>query len=142
MRDLTSGRGVELALDAVGGASFAKSYRCLAPTGRLGMFGMSAASTGKTRSLLAVARALFRTPWLRFHPPALMGANKGVFGVNVGHLWEETARVREWTETLLEWVAEGSLSPVVDQRFPFDRAAEAHHYIQDRKNLGKVLLVP
>lgn len=142
VRDLTSGRGVELALDAVGGSSFAKSYRCLAPTGRLGMFGMSAASPGKTRSRLAVARALFRTPWLRFNPPALMGANKGVFGVNVGHLWDETARVREWTETLLEWVAEGSLSPVVDQRFPFDRAAEAHHYIQDRKNLGKVLLVP
>ncbi len=142
VRDLTSGRGVELALDAVGGSSFAKSYRCLAPTGRLGMFGMSAASPGKTRNLLAVGRALFRTPWLRFNPPALMSANKGVFGVNVGHLWDETARIREWTETLLEWATEGALSPLVDQRFPFDRAAEAHHYIQDRKNLGKVLLVP
>jgi NADPH:quinone reductase-like Zn-dependent oxidoreductase len=30
----------------------------------------------------------------------------------------------------------------VDRTFPFERAAEAHHYIQDRKNLGKVLLVP
>ena len=34
------------------------------------------------------------------------------------------------------------MKPVVDQIFPFERAAEAHHYIQDRKNFGKVLLVP
>jgi NADPH:quinone reductase-like Zn-dependent oxidoreductase len=64
VRDLTSGRGVELALDAVGGSSFAKSYRCLAPTGRLGMFGMSAASPGKTRSRLAVpTRASSASTW-------------------------------------------------------------------------------
>lgn len=142
VRELTGGRGVELALDAVGGASFRKSYRCLAPTGRLGMFGMSAASPGKVRSVLAVFRALAGTPWLTFNPPALMNANKGVFGVNVGHLWDESDRVREWMEQLLSWAGEGTLSPVVDRTFAFDEAADAHHYIQDRKNLGKVLLIP
>jgi NADPH:quinone reductase-like Zn-dependent oxidoreductase len=142
VRELTGGRGVELALDAVGGKSFRKSYRALAPTGRLGMFGMSAASPGKVRNLFAVARAMAQTPWLLFNPPGLMNANKGVFGVNVGHLWEEVDRVREWMETLLGWAVEGVLRPAVDRTFPFERAAEAHHYIQDRKNLGKVLLVP
>ena len=34
------------------------------------------------------------------------------------------------------------VAPVVDQTFPFDQAAAAHHYIQDRKNRGKVLLEP
>ena len=57
VRDLTGGRGVELILDAVGGDSFKKSYRALAPTGRLGMFGLSAAATGKQRSWLGFARA-------------------------------------------------------------------------------------
>ncbi len=142
VRELTGGRGVELALDAVGGKSFRKSYRCLAPTGRLGMFGMSAASPGKVRSLFAVVRALAQTPWLTFNPPGLMNANKGVFGVNVGHLWEEADRVRDWTEQLLRWAGEGALRPVVDRTFSFDEAAEAHHYIQDRKNVGKVLLIP
>lgn len=142
VRELTGGRGVELALDAVGGNSFRKSYRCLAPTGRLGMFGMSAASPGKVRNLFAVAKALAQTPWRSFNPPALMNANKGVFGVNVGHLWEEVDRVRDWTEQLLRWVDEGALRPTVDRTFTFAEAAEAHHYIQDRKNLGKVLLVP
>ena len=32
--------------------------------------------------------------------------------------------------------------PVVAASFSFERAAQAHHYIQDRKNLGKVLLAP
>ena len=33
-----------------------------------------------------------------------------------------------------------AVRPVVAASFPFERAAEAHHYIQDRKNVGKVLL--
>ena len=93
VRELTNGRGVELAIDAVGGDSFKKSYRSLAPTGRLGMFGMSAAATGKQRSTLGFLRAAAATPWLTFHPMRLMNDNKGVFGVNLGHLWEEIDRV-------------------------------------------------
>jgi NADPH:quinone reductase-like Zn-dependent oxidoreductase len=139
--EITTGRGVELALDAVGGASFGKSYRSLAATGRLGMFGMSAAAPGKTRSLVAGLKALFRTRWI-YTPMALMNANKAVFGVNLGHLWDEGDRVRAWFEELLRGYEDGSLRPVVSETFPFERAAEAHHYIQDRKNLGKVLLTP
>ena len=143
--ELTDGRGVELVLDAVGGASFKKSYRALAPSGRLGMFGLSAAATGKSRSLLSVVRALAATPWLQFLPLRLIDVNKGVFGVNMGHMWGEADRVAGWMRTLLEWVADDAkpgLRPVVDETFAFDKAAEAHHYIQDRRNIGKVLLVP
>jgi hypothetical protein len=48
-REMTNGRGVELILDAIGGASFKKGYRLLAPTGRLGMFGISSAVMRKER---------------------------------------------------------------------------------------------
>ncbi|MCZ6784038.1 MAG: medium chain dehydrogenase/reductase family protein [Proteobacteria bacterium] len=143
--DITHGRGVELVLDAVGGKSFKKSYRSLAPTGRLGMFGISAAATGKRRSLTSLAVTLLGTPWLQFTPLALMNANKGVFGVNLGHLWEEQDRVSGWMETLLDYTRERSESrivPVVAETFPLEHAAEAHHYIQDRRNIGKVLLIP
>ena len=50
-RQITGGRGVELILDPVGGDSFKKGYRLLAPTGRLGMFGASSAATGKARTI-------------------------------------------------------------------------------------------
>ncbi|HEX2485682.1 MAG TPA: medium chain dehydrogenase/reductase family protein [Myxococcota bacterium] len=142
VRELTHGRGVELVLDAVGGRSFAKSYRSLAPTGRLGMFGLSAAATGKRRNLLRALGPALRTLRMRFSPGALIDQNKGVFGVNVGHLWEEGDRVARWMERLLELYVEGALRPVVDTTVPFERAADAHHRLQDRQNFGKVLLVP
>src|SRR6185369_16386379 len=85
--EITGGQGVELILDAVGGDSFKKGFRILAPTGRLGMFGMSSAAVGKERSIVAALKTVASMPWLQFNPPALLNANKGVFGVNLGHLW-------------------------------------------------------
>ena len=142
VRELTGGRGVELALDAVGASSFRDSYRSLAPTGRLGMFGLSAAATGKRRRPVAALRAGLATVRLRWGPLRLMNENRGVFGVNLGHLWGETERIAGWMETLLGRWRDGAVRPVLAERFPFARAAEAHHFVQDRKNLGKVLLVP
>ena len=142
VRELTHGRGVELILDAVGGESFKKSWRALAPTGRLGMFGLSAAATGKQRSWLGFARAALSMPWLQFTPLVLMNENKSAFGVNLGHLWGEIDRISGWMEELLRLYREGSLKPVIAASFSFSEAPKAHHYIQDRKNFGKVLLLP
>lgn len=140
--EITDGRGVELVLDPIGGDSFKKGYRVLAPTGRLGMFGASVSSTSKTRSIWSLLRLLFTMPWLQFNPLALMNDNKGAFGVNMGRMWSEAERLHRWGDELLTLHAAGVVKPHVDRTFRFDDAANAHHYIQDRKNRGKVLLVP
>ena len=141
VKEITKGRGVELILDAVGGDSFKKGFRALAPTGRLGMFGMSSAATGKKRSLLDLLRFVKDMPWLQFNPVALMNENKSVFGVNMGHMWDEAALIRQWLSELSALYESGVVKPHVDKAFKFEEAAAAHHYIQDRKNLGKVVLV-
>src|SRR5208282_1361791 len=141
-REITKGRGVELILDAVGGASWKKGYRVLAPTGRLGVFGISAAATGKERNLLGMFSLLAYTPWLAFNPLSLMNANKGAFGVNLGHMWGEVDRIRGWLDQLMSLWEQGAIKPKIARTFPFDEAAVAHHFIQDRKNVGKVLLIP
>jgi NADPH:quinone reductase-like Zn-dependent oxidoreductase len=140
--ELTGGRGVDLVLDAVGGDSFKKSFRALAPTGRLAMFGISSAATGKQRSVVSFVKMGLSMPWITFNPLALIDKNKGVFGVNLLHLWDQLDRIRGWMEALLGYYREGAIKPLVAEVFPFARAAAAHHYIQDRKNVGKVLLVP
>jgi len=141
-RAITRGRGVDLILDAVGGDSFKKGYRLLAPAGRLGMFGISSAAVGKEKRLGAFLKAALSMPWFQFTPISLIDKNRGVFGANLLHMWDEMPRLRTWMDALLGYWREGVARPVVAATFPFDRAAEAHHYIQDRKNVGKVLLVP
>ncbi len=139
---LTNGRGVHLVLDAMGGEHWKKGYRCLAPTGRLVMFGLSSAATGKSRSLWSLVRTLAQTPFFSFSPPKLINDNKALIGVNLGHLWNEREMLLDWLQRILTWYREGKVRPTVGARFAFDRAAEAHHYIQDRRNVGKVILVP
>jgi NADPH:quinone reductase-like Zn-dependent oxidoreductase len=136
---ITGGRGVDIVLDAVGGSSLRRSYASLASLGRLFIFGASAFSSGKRINPLTIARAYFGMP--SFKPFALMDRNRGVFGVNLGHLWDETRKLQPM---MLEIVglATGALEPIVDRTFPFTEAGAAHAYMQDRKNFGKVLLIP
>ena len=140
LMDLTQGHGVELVIDPLGGSSWKKSYRALRTTGRMGVFGMSTASASGIRGKLRALKALMQTP--RFHPLALMNRNRGVFGLNLGHMWEEGEKVMSWTREIMRGVEEGWIEPYVDRAFPFDQIAEAHRYIEERKNIGKVILVP
>lgn len=140
VRRLYGRRGVDIALDAVGGASFRKSYRCLGPLGRLYLFGVSSLAPGRRRSVVAAVRGLASMP--RFSPIPMMNGNRGVHGVNLGHLWHRVDLLREMMGEIVALVQDGTFDPVVDRVFPLDRAGEAHARLQDRQNFGKVLLAP
>jgi NADPH:quinone reductase-like Zn-dependent oxidoreductase len=68
--------------------------------------------------------------------------HKGVFGVNLGHMWGEFDRMRPWMDQLIGLWNSGAIKPKIARVFKFDEAPAAHHFIQDRKNIGKVLLAP
>ena len=140
--ELTNGKGVELILDPVGGASFKTSYRMLSKTGRLGMYGVSSFVNAKEKDLFNVVKSVLSLPYFQFLPVTLINSNKGVFGVNLGRMWSELDRSRLWAEDLLGLWKAGVVKPRIDKVFSFDEAPLAHHYMQDRKNLGKVLLRP
>lgn len=140
VRRITQGQGVDIVLDAVGGKSFGQSYRVLAPLGRLFMYGGSAFVPGKGRNPLALAKAFFGLP--TFKPFKLMEENKGVFGVNLGHLWDRQQALASMMADVMAKVADGTFDPVVDAVFPFAEAGKAHDRLKDRKNFGKVVLVP
>ena len=138
VKRLTNGRGVDVVLDPIGGRSFADSYRLLAPLGRIIAYGVSSLATGERRSLWRALTTMLTMP--RFHPLSLMNRNRGVFGLNVGHLWSERDRLADGMRLLLDEVAAGRLRPVVARTFPLDRAADAHRFMQSRSNIGKVIL--
>ncbi len=140
VRAVVGSAGIDLILDPVGGKSWGEGYDLLAPCGRLVAFGLSAASSGKKRSLLHAALSVLQVR--RYNPMKLMDDNKTVSGTNMGHLFDRLDLLRPQFEALLELQAAGKVRPRVDKSFPFAEAAAAHHYIHDRKAKGKVVLVP
>ncbi len=136
---LTQGRGVELIIDPLGGSEWKKSYGALRHTGRLGMFGASTAAESRLPGPLKLLKVGVGMPW--FNPVALMNGNRSVFGVNLGHLWHEAAKIEAWTKALLDGVNAGWVRPHVDSTFPLARAGEAQAYIEARRSTGKVVLV-
>jgi NADPH:quinone reductase-like Zn-dependent oxidoreductase len=141
IKRLTGGRGVDIVLDAQGGSSFRKSYRCLAPMGRLFCFGMANAQAESRRSAWkTLPKAVATTPV--FHPMQLMNSNRGVFGINMGHLWEEKRLMSETIAKLAGMLGDGQISPIIDSTYSFDRAGEAHSQLEQARNFGKVLLIP
>jgi NADPH:quinone reductase-like Zn-dependent oxidoreductase len=135
---LTDGKGVPLILDPLGGNHWKKSYKALRSTGRLGMFGISVATSSKLPGPFRLLPAAFGMPF--FHPLTLMSANKSVFGVNLGHMWHETDMIAGWMDILMKGVADGWVRPHVDKSFPFAHAGEAQTYMEERKNTGKVVM--
>ncbi|MDH3427737.1 MAG: zinc-binding dehydrogenase [Gemmatimonadota bacterium] len=140
VRDLLGPRGIDIALDPVGGRATAACRRLLAPLGRLVFYGMSEAMPGTKLARLQAARAWLRTP--RFHPLTLVEPNVGVFGVHLLHLGAKEHVLRDALVQVFESVLDGDLKPVLDRTFSLDRdgAVQAHAYLHARKNLGKVVL--
>ncbi|PYS68074.1 MAG: alcohol dehydrogenase, partial [Acidobacteria bacterium] len=109
LKDLTNGRGVELVIDPLGGPSWKKSYQALRTTGRMGVFGMSVASASGIKGKIRALKAILSMP--RFNPIGLMNRNKGVFGLNLGHMWGEGEKVAAWTSEIMRGVAAGWIRP-------------------------------
>jgi NADPH:quinone reductase-like Zn-dependent oxidoreductase len=140
VRRLREGRGVTVVLDALGGKDWKKGYELLDPAGMLVMFGLANTNKGGARSLFHVLRVILSVP--RYSGMKLLDENKAVAGVNIGHLWEEKAMIREELEALVALFEEGKIAPHVHDVFPFSRAADAFAEIEFGRNVGKVLMKP
>jgi NADPH:quinone reductase-like Zn-dependent oxidoreductase len=140
LQQLTNGKGVDLVIDPIGGGHWKKSYASLRHTGRLGMFGVSTASATGLGGKLKMLKAVIQTPW--FHPFGMLNKNRGAFGLNLGHMWHEPEKVAVWMRDILRGIDEGWVQPYVDRTFSFEETGQAHSYLEERKNIGKVILVP
>ncbi|MBV9167828.1 MAG: zinc-binding dehydrogenase, partial [Solirubrobacterales bacterium] len=68
--------------------------------------------------------------------------NKGVFGLNMLSWWDAEGSLDRVIAPLIPALHEGKLKPVVAAAFPLNQAPDAHRFIAERRNLGKVVLVP
>ena len=115
----------DVVVDPVGGDVLARSLPVLHPLGTLVAIGFAGGF------------------WQEMSPALLVGRNIGVQGFYLGRLMARRPEVvGEAAETLLGLWAEGAFRPVLGAQFPLDQAAEAHRLIEERRHIGKVVLVP
>ncbi|QIZ67161.1 quinone oxidoreductase family protein [Geobacillus subterraneus] len=122
--EATQGRGVDVALEMAGGDIFHQTLDCLAPFGRLVVYG--AASGEMTR----------------LNPVRLMAKNWSVIGFFLPQIMRKRALYERSLRELLHWVQEGSLELTIGGVYPLEQAAMVHELLQGRKTSGKLLLVP
>jgi NADPH:quinone reductase-like Zn-dependent oxidoreductase len=142
---ITGGEGVDLIIDALGPSSFRKDYRLLRAGGRLVMYGISENSVEGRRSIPSTLKGLMRMPtatmpWWK--SLLVMNENKGVFGLNMLKWWDSEGNLDRVVEPLMADLGAGRLQPVVAEAFPFEQAGDAHKFIAERRNVGKVVLFP
>jgi NADPH2:quinone reductase len=121
---LTSGRGVDLVLDAVGKPTFEKGLRSLAPFGHLVLFGSAGGPPDPVDP-----RSLF--------PKALK-----VSGFVVPLVYGMSEIHRRGLDDVFRLAREGKLEIPIGRKFPLAEAAEALRFLESRRSTGKLLLVP
>jgi NADPH:quinone reductase-like Zn-dependent oxidoreductase len=146
VRRITDGEGLDLIMDATGPTNFRKDYRLLRDGGRLIMYGASELTAQQGRSIPTLARNLLRMPMATmpwWKSLSVLSENKGVFGLNM-LAWQDREGLDRVLEPLSREIEAGTITidPVVAEAFPFDRAGDAHRFIAERRNVGKVVLVP
>jgi NADPH:quinone reductase-like Zn-dependent oxidoreductase len=113
---LTGRRGVDVVVEHVGPATFAKSLRSLTWGGRLTTCGSTSGPTAE----ISLVDVFFRQLQIL---GSTMGSKADLFAV-------------------LDHVRAGRLHPVFDSALPLARAKEAHERLEGRAQFGKIVLVP
>ena len=120
----TSGAGVDIILDIIGGDYFARNLESLAQNGRLVQIGL----LGGARAAIDLTRVLHRRL-------TITGSTLRVRTVE-----EKGALARDVEANVWPLLAAGRVAPIIDRTFPLSQAAEAHRRMESSKHIGKIVL--
>ncbi|MBM7702278.1 quinone oxidoreductase family protein [Metabacillus iocasae] len=123
VQELTEGEGADLILDSISGKIAEESMNCLAPYGRLVHFGNTGGEAGA-----------FKTNQLHASCRSVLGFSLGTTRKKKPHL------LKEISQDILSYLANGSVKINVGAEFPLSEAAEAHRLMESRRYTGKILL--
>src|SRR3954464_3293523 len=125
LREANGGRRIDIVLEMTGGRVFEGALSALAPFGRLATYGMAG-----------------RVPPKPVQAPSLMGTSRAVIGFWLAHCMSRPRMMDAAMHDLLPMVADGSLKPVVGERYPLSAVREAHQDLLARRSTGTLVLDP
>ncbi len=124
VRESTGGRGADVVLEMTGGDVFREALDCLAPGGRVVVFGIAS-----------------RTPFL-VPTDRLIGLAQSVVGFYLGHYFSNRELIEQTLDELVGFVKEGRLRIEIGGVFGLADAAAAHRQLEGRQSSGKLILIP
>ena len=124
-RRLTSGKGVQVVFDSVGRTTFDRSLDCLAPRGMMVLFGQS---SGPVPAL----------------DPQLLNRKGSLYLTRptITHYTATREELLSRANELFGWTRDGSLRIRIDRELPLEQAAEGQRALEERRTMGKVVLIP
>lgn len=130
--------GIDLVLDSVGFEYLQKDRHALKLGGKIVTYGLSGIKSGNKKNIIHKFLRM-RKNYL-INPISLIFRNHGIIGLNILPMWERNQFMESCINLIMEKVEEKIFEPVIAEVFPFEKVAEAHTYIEERKNIGKVVL--
>ena len=125
IKSMTEDKGVDVILNPIGAGTIGQDLECLAPFGRLVVFG----ELGDGPATLS--------------KNSLYTANKSILGSSFGHYRRYRPTVeRESMDLVIEFLAAGKIDVFVNKCLRLKEASQAHQFLEEKKLLGKVVLVP
>ncbi len=124
IQDITSGRGVDLLIDNVGGEVLAENLKAMAILGRMVSVGRLGTTTGP-----------LNLDQLAYKRVKLIGVT---FRTRSGD--EALECSRRFAEDLMPAFADGRLRGVVDRVFALDELLAAHDYMETNAHIGKIVI--
>lgn len=125
IKRVTKGKGADVVFDPVGGEAFDAASRAMARHGRYLVIGFASGTIPKFPVNLALLKEF-----------SLVGVFWGAFTQHEPDLFADNIR------ELFGWYEEGLVKPVIDDRFPLEKAAEVLERILNRGAIGKSILIP
>jgi NADPH:quinone reductase-like Zn-dependent oxidoreductase len=114
-----TGGGVDLVIDFVGGEMFVMGLKCLSMGGTIVLLAGEEAKSSVPLSLLSVK---------------LSHTHVNIYGAR--------GAKRIDNQTVLKFLGEGKIDPVIDRVLPLSEAVRAHEIMENREQVGKIVLVP
>src|SRR6266702_1458029 len=123
VKNATGSKGADIILEMVGGTIAEQSLQCLAPFGRMVVYG---AASGQIAQFSGIQ---------------LMYKNQAIIGYWLASQISRPDRITLAVMCLMQYLLGGQLEIIVGQTFPLEQAVEAHRVIAERKTTGKVVLL-
>jgi NADPH:quinone reductase-like Zn-dependent oxidoreductase len=134
----TSGKGVNLVLDSVGGSIFRRSLKLLVPGGRIICYGVTDMMSGGRRKIWRVFIKYLVSPKVKVLD--LIQNNRCICGLALNRLINDKESIMPTLARIVEMCADGIIRPFIGRCYSYAEASEGHAWLESGRSYGKIIL--